>query len=159
MLEFMVLRLVALFLIILVSLINVSYLKFISTIEWQIILGTIIIALILFGDAITGLLFGLLFLITYLRYYMVKFNINFWETKYNKYPMKSLVTTDYITEQNLKDAQNNIVNERSYKTAYVGVRGVYGEDVYSAQGTDKTDKIMPGISKWQEVNEYGKFVI
>jgi hypothetical protein len=150
MLEFIVLRLVALFLIILVSLINVSYLKFISTIEWQIILGTIIIAFILFGDAITGLLFGLLFLIIYLRYYMIKLNINFWETKYNKYPMKNLVT-DYITEQNLKDAQNNIVNERNHKNAYIGIQGVYGEDVYSAQGIDK---IMPGITKSQEVNQF-----
>ena len=73
---------------------------------------------------------------------MKEFNISFIEKDYNKYPMNSLVTTNYITEKHLKDAQNNIVNERNYTNEYIGVRGVYGEQVYSSQGTDK---IMPGI--------------
>lgn len=133
-------RIVPLFLIILVSLIHVSYLEFISKPEWQIICGTIVIAIILFGDAIAGLLFGLLFLVTYLRYYMNKFGLSFWKMNYNKYPMNSLVT-EYITSQNLKDAQNNVVNESSYKKELIGIRGVYGEDVYGAQGSYKE---MPG---------------
>lgn len=143
MLEFIVLRILILALIILVNLIDISYLKFISKLEWQLFLGTLAILFILFVDPYTGLLLGLLFLVTYLRFYMKEFNISFTEKEYNKYPMNSLVTSNYITEKHLKDAQNNIVNERNYTNEYIGVRGVYGEQVYSSQGTDK---IMPGIN-------------
>lgn len=143
MLEFIVLRILILALIILVNLVDISYLKFISKLEWQLFLGTLAILFILFVDPYTGLLLGLLFLVTYLRFYMKEFNISFIEKDYNKYPMNSLVTTNYITEKHLKDAQNNIVNERNYTNEYIGVRGVYGEQVYSSQGTDK---IMPGIN-------------
>lgn len=143
MLEYIVLRILILALIILVTLIDVSYIQFIAHLEWQLLLGTLALLVILFVDPYTGLLLGLLFLITYLRYYMKKFNITFMEMKYNKYPMNSLVTSNYITEKNLKDAQNNIVNDASFANEYVGVRGVYGEQVYSSQGTDK---IMPGIA-------------
>jgi len=153
MIEYIMLRIFALAMIILVSLIDASYLQFITKLEWQIIFGTIIIAFILFIDAYTGLLFGLLFLVTYLRYYMVKLNINFFDKKYNKYPMNSLIS-QYVTEQNLKDAQDNVVNKTNYKNQYVGVKGVYGEEVYSSQGTDK---IMPGISTYDEKNEYASF--
>lgn len=142
MLEFIVLRILILALIILVNLVDISYLKFISKLEWQLFLGTLAILFILFVDPYTGLLLGLLFLVTYLRFYMKEFNISFIEKEYNKYPMNSLVTSNYITEKHLKDAQNNIVNERNYTNEYIGVRGVYGEQVYSSQGTDK---IMPGI--------------
>jgi len=147
--EYMILRIIALFLIVMVCVIDVSYLEFISKIEWQVILGTLIVAFILFADAITGLLFGLLFLVTYLRYYMVKLGINVWDVKYNKYPMNSLVTSNYITEQNLKDAQDNTFNKNAKE--YVGVKGVYGEPVYSSQGSDK---FMPGISQCEEMHEY-----
>jgi hypothetical protein len=50
--------------------------------------------------------------------------------------MRSLVT-DYITPANLKDAQNNIFDETNFAKDMVGIRGVYGEAVYSAQGIDK----------------------
>lgn len=142
MLEYIVARILILSFIILASLIDISYLKFISKLEWQVIFGTIVVLVILFADAYTGLLLGVLFLVTYLRFYMKEFNLSFIEKKFNKYPMNSLVTSEYITEKHLKDAQNNIVDERNYTNTYVGVRGVYGEDVYSSQGIDK---VMPGI--------------
>ena len=79
---------------------------------------------------------------------MKKYNISFYEKEYNKYPMNSLVTNEYITEQHLKDAQNNVVNNSN---EYIGIKGVYGEPVYSSQGIDK---IMPGFDK---LNIYSKF--
>jgi len=45
---------------------------------------------------------------------------------------------DYITPENLREAQSNMVNETAYKTEYKGIQGVYGEDVYGAQGLDST---------------------
>ena len=148
MLEYIILRILILSLIILVTLIDINYLDFISKLEIQLLLGTLAIIFILFIDPYTGLLLALLFLITYLRYYMKKYNISFYEKEYNKYPMNSLVTNEYITEQHLKDAQNNIVNNSN---EYIGIKGVYGEPVYSSQGIDR---IMPGFDK---LNIYSKF--
>jgi hypothetical protein len=59
----------------------------------------------------------------------------------NIYPMKSLVK-QYITPENLKDAQDNTFNATNVNVGMKGVKGVYGEEVYGAQGLDK---IMPGF--------------
>ena len=56
------------------------------------------------------------------------------------YPMESLVNA-YITPKNLEDAQNNIVSDTAYNKEIKGIKGVYNEPVYGAQGIDNT---MPG---------------
>jgi len=62
-------------------------------------------------------------------------------------PGSSELITPYVTAQNLKDAQNNIVSEKEYEQPIKGIRGVYGEPVYSAQGTEKNKDILPGRTK------------
>jgi hypothetical protein len=140
----MIARIVALGLIILVSIVNPLYLNFISKTEWQIGLGTLIIAIIVFGDAITGLLLGVAFLVIYLRYYMKKFGVDLkglLKKTLNPRDDSLVNKNEYITPQNLKDAQNNIVSDKDAEIEMKGIKGVYGEPVYGAQGIDKT---MPG---------------
>ena len=127
------------------ALIDVKYIQFIINPDIQLLLGTIVIAIIVFFDAISGLILGLSLLILYLRVYSKKYNINIREIVTGKksvnYPMKSLVSA-YVTPDDLANAQNNIVDERDYSKEVKGFNGPYKESVYGAQGIDST---MPGF--------------
>ncbi len=125
-----------------------SYFEHITQPDVQVVLGTLVIAIVLFDNVIAGLIIGLSVLIMYMRVYVTKFGItiNLWNwdgdgSQSSKYPMKTLFN-EHVTAANLKDAQNNVVNDGDYEKEMVGVKGVYGEAVYSAQGTDK---LMPGL--------------
>ena len=142
----MIMRMFSLLMIIMASIIDPSLIMFIVKPEVQLVLGTIIIAIILFNDPTSGLLLAVAILIAYSRVYSTKYGVSLFSKKELKegYPMKSLVS-EYITPQNLEDAQNNIVNDESYKLEVKGITGVYGEQVYGAQGTDKN---MPGYQSF-----------
>lgn len=116
----------------------------------QIILGIGIVAIIMFVDSVTGLILGLTVLIMYLRVYakiygikienivdVKKLLLNEENTAILNYPMETLVTDNYITEKNLEDAQNNIVDKNVYNKEYIGIKGVYGEPVLGAEGINK----------------------
>jgi hypothetical protein len=123
-----------------------SYFEHITQPDVQVVLGTLVIAVVLFDNVIAGLIIGIAVLIMYMRVYVTKFGITInlwnWDKGQSKaYPMKTLFN-EHVTAANLKDAQNNVVNEGDYAKEMVGVKGVYGEAVYSAQGTDK---LMPGL--------------
>ena len=114
----------------------------------QVVLGTLIVGVVLFDKPLAGLAMGLAVMIMYLRVYARSYGItlnlfgNNTRGLSNKYPMKSLLK-DYITPMNLKDAQDNVVNNDNLTQEIKGVKGVYGEAVYGTQGQDK---IMPGLS-------------
>jgi hypothetical protein len=124
-----------------------SYFEHITQPDVQVVLGTLVIAIVLFDNVIAGLIIGIAVLIMYMRVYVTKFGItiNLWNwdkgMSSNAYPMKTLFN-QHVTAANLKDAQNNVFNDDDYDKEMVGVKGVYGEAVYSAQGTDK---LMPGL--------------
>jgi hypothetical protein len=129
-------------------LIDVKYIQFIINPDIQLLLGTIVVAIVIFFDSISGLILGLSLLITYLRVYAKKYNINLSEIITNKqtknYPNSPLVSSKYyITPKNLADAQNNIVNKDNYNTEVKGFTGAYNEPVYGVQGIDN---MMPGYT-------------
>ena len=142
----MLVRIFAFISIILSLIVNPKALLFIITPEIQIILGTLVVAVIAFGDAITGFFLGIAILLFYLRVYSVKYGISLFpfnitlNKNNDKYPMSNLVSR-YVTPENLNDAQNNIVDKPSSEIK--GFRGIYGERVYGAQGLDKN---MPGFT-------------
>jgi hypothetical protein len=148
------------FIILVISLfIDVQYIQFIINPDIQLLLGTIVVAVIIFFDSISGLLLGLSLLVTYLRVYAKKYNINLSEIITNKtrkdYPNAPLVSASYyITPKNLADAQNNIVNKENYNEEVVGFRGAYNEPVYGAQGIDTT---MPGYTNQFPGERYQSF--
>jgi len=129
-----------------------DHFKFIVKPEYQVIAGTLVIAVILFDNALAGLMCGLAVLIIYSRVIGRKYGINLdimtlFETK-NKTnqlkpgnPMRKLVKeTPYISPANLLDAQNNIVNEESYNNTYIGIPKINEFAVYSAEGTTKENE-------------------
>lgn len=137
-------------------LLDSEYFIFIMKPEYQVILGTIVIAIILFDNAFAGLLCGLAVIIMYTRVIAHKYGINLdimalFEEKHgspnkptvmkNGNPMNDLVkTVPYITPKNLLDAQNNIVDPRTYNDTYIGITNLKGSPIYSAEGTDKEGK-------------------
>lgn len=64
-----------------------------------------------------------------------------------RFPGSTESITPFVTAKHLKDAQDNVVSEKEYETPIKGIKGVYGEPVYSAQGTEKSKDILPGRSK------------
>ena len=58
-------------------------------------------------------------------------------------PMVSLFK-DYITPANLSNAQNNVFSDDNSTKELLGIKGVFGEDVYGAQGMYPG---MPGLDK------------
>lgn len=134
---FQFLRIVALIILIVLSLVDFKFVSFLVKKEWLYILSTLIIIIMLFIDAITGFILTLGLITIILKMYNLQVP---WGYNNNKNDEKML---DYITPEHLRSAQNNIIiDEENYKKEWKGIQGVYGEDVYGAQGLE----ILPGYS-------------
>lgn len=134
----------ALILFVVATILPEKYLAFTIVPEAQLILGTLVVLFLILRDAIGGLILGLAVLVAYFRVYSAKFGVS-WRDLFKKtdYPMASLVT-EYITPEHLHAAQSNVVDNTMYGQELKGIEGVYGEDVYGAQGLDTT---MPGYGE------------
>jgi hypothetical protein len=138
-------KVLACIVLIVAILIDVKYVDMIIQPDIQLLLGTIIVGIIVFFDAVAGLILGIGLLVLYLRVYSKKYNIHIREIITGKnmhnYPNESLVTA-YVTPAHLKDAQTNVVDPEKYWSEVKGFSGPYNEPVYGAQGIDST---MPGF--------------
>ena len=138
-------KVLALIVLLIASLIDIKYVETIIQPDIQLLLGTIVVAIIVFFDAVAGLILGIGLLVLYLRVYSKKYNIHIREIitgKNNKnYPYAPLVTA-YVTPAHLEDAQTNVIDPEKYWTEVKGFSGPYNEPVYGAQGIDST---MPGF--------------
>lgn len=86
--------------------------------EWLWVIGSGLLIALLTIDIISAFIFLIIIIIVYLKIY------NPWSKNKN--------LTEFTTEENLKEIQSNVVNDvKDYK----GFKGVYGEEVYSAQGS------------------------
>lgn len=128
-------------LIILLMLVPVTLLKPFKDLLFQIGIAILIVGFVVY-DPFLGLLVGVSAIIGYARVHAA-----FLGPIVGLRPGSSELITPYVTAQNLKDAQNNIVSEKEYEQPIKGIRGVYGEPVYSAQGTEKNKDILPGRTK------------
>ena len=130
------LRVVSLLILIVLSLVDFKFVSFMVQKEWLYVLSTVILIIILFVDAITGFILALGLITLILKMYNVQVP---WG--YNSKQDEKML--DYITPEHLRSAQNNIIiDEENYKKEWKGIQGVYGEDVYGAQGLE----IFPGYS-------------
>lgn len=143
-------RIVALMFLVLSSVVALPYVSFIIRPEVQMILGTAITLYIILVDPIGGLLFGLALLVLYLRVYGNKFGLTWNQVLgFDRSEKQTGKYMNYITPEHLESAQNNIFSPVDYQGEMKGIKGVYGEEVYGAQGIDKT---MPGFERtsWGE---------
>lgn len=139
----MISRLLALVFLVFATMVSLPYVRFVIRPDVQLILGTVITLYIVMWDAVTGFIFGLSLLILYLRVYGNTFGLTWNQVLgIDRINRPSSSSMPYITPEHLESAQNNIVNQMDYNTEMKGITGVYGEEVYSAQGTDS---LMPGF--------------
>lgn len=140
-------RIIALALLFVATFLPIDMVSFVVRPEIQLLLGTLIVIYIVLKDPIAGFIAGTALLVTYFRVYAEKLGITFQQAiGINKLTSSLFSSSDsmpYITPEHLRSAQNNIVDPSNYEAEMKGVRGVYGEDVYGAQGIDKS---MPGFS-------------
>lgn len=137
-------RIIALLVVIAAAVVPLDALKFASSQVMQLVLACVVVLWMIFMDVYAGVLLGLALLVTYFRIHSQHILSWGWGgSSRTSGPMASLVQ-DYITPENLHDAQNNVVDVGDYGVEIKGIDGVYGEPVYGAQGMDK---VMPGYTK------------
>lgn len=119
----------------------ISLLKPMKDLVFQLGLAILIVGLVVY-DPFLGLLIGIATIIGYARIHTA-----FLGPIVRLRPGSSELITPYVTAQNLKDAQNNVVSDTEYEKPIKGIKGVYGEPVYSAQGTENNKDILPGRVK------------
>lgn len=139
-------KIVAILLLFVATMVPVSLISVIVRPEVQMILGTLVVAYIVIGDALAGFIMGVAILISYLRVYSDKMGVNI--RSLIGIPAKrteQTLITDYLTPKHLEDAQSNVFDKATYDLEMKGIEGVYGEPVYGAQGMDPT---MPGYDSY-----------
>lgn len=139
-------RILALLVVIAAAVIPEATFEFLQSRVAQFIAAFFVVAIMIVYDVYTGLLLGLALVVIYFR--LNTQDILSWGSlwggeKRNGGPMMNLVQ-DYITPEHLHNAQTNVVDMNDYKVEMKGIKGVYGEPVYGAQGLDDA---MPGFTK------------
>lgn len=129
------LRALAFVLLVIVALVDYKYVSFLTRKETLFVLSIFTLAVLLFIDAITGFILALSMITIILKMY------------YTKIPLVSKEKVDeevneFITDKHIENAQSNVVIDEHNEKEYKGIEGVYGEEVYGAQGLE----ILPGYS-------------
>lgn len=102
--------------------------------EWQYIIAVAILITVLFIDVVSGFIFALLLAAIYVKIYDIRLR----KSPKSVFDEKAL---DFVTPENLEEAQSNVVSETAFEKEYIGIKGVYGEPVYGAQGLSE---LQPG---------------
>jgi hypothetical protein len=127
--------------------------------EVQFIAAVLVVIITILYDYLSGLILGLALVVIYYRLHMRYMKEYGSVTGLPKHkvedvaldnedvrkggPMVSLFK-DYITPANLSNAQNNVFSDDNSTKELLGIKGVFGEDVYGAQGMYPG---MPGLDK------------
>lgn len=130
--------------------------------EIQFVSAVLVVIVTVLYDYLSGLILGLTLVVIYYRLhmrYMTEYDTGKSGPKHKiedvpldnqdvrkAGPMVSLFK-DYITPANLANAQNNVFSTENATKELLGIKGVFGEDVYGAQGMYPG---MPGLDKKNE---------
>lgn len=126
--------------------------KFFMRADMQFLLGVLVVAVIIFGDAIVGFTLGLAVFVVYMRVYSDYLGIDLsWLPTVKKEPSTDKMLANYITPENLKDAQNNVFDMKATSVELKGIQDPYGKGVMGAQGMDST---FPGIDTYAPVENW-----
>lgn len=139
-------RVVALLFVIAAAIVPIKMLDMLDSQIVQFICACIVVLWMVFMDVYAGLLLGAALMMAYFRLHSQHILGWGWGglgDLRKAGPMANLVQ-DYITPEHLHSAQSNVVDITDYDTEMKGIKGVYGEAVYGAQGMDAT---MPGFIK------------
>lgn len=107
--------------------------------------GTLTILILVLWDVPTGFFLALAVLVGMYRVHVNQLNVFGWisSTRDHGYTVRS--KSLFTTEEHLERAQTNVVDKKNYEQEMIGIKGVYGEPVYGAQGIAATDYALPGV--------------
>jgi len=136
--EVILCRIIGLILLVLSFIVKTSDFVLITKPNVQLILGLSVVAIILFFDAIFGLILGLSILIMFMRVntYILGIDINY---KFKSNSKK----TPYVTAKNLEDAQTNVYSNSKDIIGVVDPITNSAKDVWGAQGSLNEQKLEP----------------
>jgi len=141
-------RILAVAILIVSMVADTTHFKFVMYPDMQLVFGSIIVATIIFADVVVGFTLGLALFVLYIRVYAEYTGVELsWASLMNG--RLTVPKTSYITPQNLKDAQSNVFDERSYTEEIKGPTGPNDSGIYGAQGLNAT---LPGYEHIPENN-------
>lgn len=116
--------------------VNLEQFKFLRRDEIQLVFGLLVVAVILFIDAIAGLLLGLAMLVLFYRTHEALLGHRTQDGWVGSYRDNDMMVTleDYVTPSHLERAQSNTIDANT-KTKIVGIEDPYGGGVYDSQGS------------------------
>ena len=146
-------RILALTILIVSVVADTSDFKFFMRADVQFALGVAVVAIVLFGDAIVGLALGLAVFVVYMRVYSdyLGIDLSWMPSAYKKNASTDKVLGEYITPENLKDAQDNVFDTKSAAIEMRGITDPYGKGVMGAQGMDAK---FPGMDMFAPVENW-----
>ena len=131
------LRAFALLILILIAILDFKLLSVLLKKEWLYVLSVVILFILLFVDPIAGFILALAMITLIVKLYNIRLPWGY-RTKEEEDVL------NFVTPEHLRNAQTNIIiEEDAYEKDYKGIEGVYGEEVYGAQGLD----VFPGYSQ------------
>ena len=135
----------ALAMFVLAFFVNLERFAFLRRDEVQLVLGMIIVAVIMFVDAIAGLLLGLGLLVLFYRTHDALMGVRGADGWAGSFRDRDLMVTleDYVTPAHLERAQHNTI-DNNMSAKMIGIQDPYGGAVYDAQGAFNG---MPGTNK------------
>lgn len=140
------LRILSLIILVLITITDVGKLEWLRNEEMQMVAGTFIIFVLVMYDVIVGTILSVALFLAYFRLNKANFNVFDWA--FTKSYGDILGTgSAYVTEEHLKAAQSNVVDDTDYDREMIGIEG----NVFGAQGMDK---VMPGLDRHVSPSNY-----
>lgn len=137
-------RVLSLILFVASLLVPVTYFRWLMHETVLIVIGTIVIFLMVLWDIPSGLFLSGALLVCMYRLHVNQLNVFGWISSKED---GDLLRTKalYTTQEHLERIQTNVYDKDSLEKEMVGIEGVYGEKVYSAQGQGSENETIPGF--------------
>lgn len=149
-------RILSLILLVFIVLLDIPKYKFLKDPQYQFIIALIILIILLAIDTGIGFILGITILLVYYKVYSKILNekkqVNNIKSSTNDYKDNNSINKsselEYISNQHLVSAQNNIFDTKQYNSEVKGFKkGYNNENVYGAQGLDFENNNVNGYDK------------
>lgn len=117
------------------------------------VIGTLAVLLLVLWDIPTGFILALSLLVGMYRVHINHLNVFGWISSKQDNGHSLRTTSLFTTADHLERAQSNVVDKNNYAVEMVGIKGVYGEAVYGAQGITTNADALPGYETTSPATE------
>lgn len=118
------------------------------------VVGTLTILILVLWDVPTGFFLALAVFAGMYRVHVNRLNVFGWISSSLDNGHTLRTKSLFTTADHLERAQTNVVDKNNYEREMIGIKGVYGEPVYGAQGMAGSEDALPGFSQEGGVMNY-----